>query len=194
MRVGFLVLCCCLMAGTLSAGSIVVAFPAAGDQYLSQTNGSGVIPAGGMAQPQWTAGDSVTSAVFAVPGSYLTGLTENWTYRDYLNGATETWNILVNGVVVGSETLPDCNYCAQDFTLTNTLTFAGIAPVGGGYQISLVLQNTVPDGRGSAAWLDGGTTTLTTDGEASVPEPAGMLPLGLALLAGLPWIRRRFLR
>ncbi len=37
-------------------------------------------------------------------------------------------------------------------TVTGTVNFAGIAPVAGGYQVELVLQNTVPFGGGSVAW------------------------------------------
>ena len=83
----------------------------------------------------------------------------------------------------------DCDYCGTIGTVMGSVSFAGIGPVGGGYQVSLVLQNTVPFGEGSAAFLDGGTTGLdyTT---AAVPEPGTFVLLGSSLL-GFAGIARR---
>lgn len=58
-------------------------------------------------------------------------------------------------------TLPDDSYNGGILTVTGGVTFAGIASVGGGYQVELMLQNTVPYGGGSVAWLDGGVTGLS---------------------------------
>jgi len=181
----------CIASTCVALGDTIIEnFPTAGDAYTSATNGNGTIPSGGLTGFQWTAGDSVTSAIFTdVPSASVIGLTENWTYEDVLgSGNSETWDILVNGVTVGSETLPDCDYCSSDLTLTNTISFGSIAPVAGGYQIELLLTNTIPGGGGSVAWLDGGTTTLDY---SSVPEPSGLAAFGLALVSGLGWLRRR---
>jgi len=185
---GFCIASTCVALGD----TIVENFPTAGDAYTSATNGNGTIPSGGQTAFQWTTGDSVTSAIFTdVPSSSVIGLTENWTYLDVLGGGnSETWDILVNGVTVGSETLPDCGYCNSDLTLTNTISFGSISPVSGGYQIELLLTNTIPSGGGSVAWLDGGTTTLDY-ATSSVPEPSGLAAFGLALVSGLAWLRRR---
>jgi hypothetical protein len=177
----------CLITGVAFAGSVTVPFPAAGDPYTSATNGNGTIPAGGRTGYQWTTGDSVTSPIFSEPLTSVTGLTENWTYNSVLD-VSETWNIYVNSIQVGSEVLNGCGYCGSDITLTNTFSFAGIAPVSGGYQIELILQNTVPQFGGSVAWYDGGTTTLS-DGNAT-PEPGTMALLGIGLI-GAGFIRRR---
>jgi hypothetical protein len=175
---------CVAVAGTLEP------FPTAGNAFTSATNGNGTMPSGGQTSYQWTTGDSVTSSVFSIPTSSVTGLTENWIYNSFLGGGgSETWNIYVNAVLAGSEVLNDCGSCGSYFTLTNPLNFAGIAPAGGGYQIELILQNTVPSGLGSVAWVDGGTTTFLY--ASDVPEPSGLTPLGLALLSGLAWVRRR---
>ncbi|MGD0200540.1 MAG: PEP-CTERM sorting domain-containing protein [Bryobacteraceae bacterium] len=191
-RLIFLASFCIASACVAFAGLIVEPFPTAGDPFTSATNGNGTIPSGGQTNFQWTTGDSVTSSVFIIPGSSVTGLTENWQYQSYLQGGgSEAWNIYVNGVLVGAEVLNDCGSdCGGlDFGLTNTLSFAGIAPAAGGYQIGLILQNTVPSGLGSVAWLDGGTTVLAY--ASGVPEPSGLTALGLALLSGLAWVRRR---
>jgi len=183
----------CIASTCVALGvTIVENFPTAGDAYTSATNGNGTIPSGGQTAYQWTTGDSVTSAIFTdVPSSSVIGLTENRTYQDYLGGGNaETWDILVNGVTVGSETLPDCGYCGSDLTLANTISFGSIAPVAGGYQIELLLTNTVPGGGRPVAWLGGGTTTLDY-ATSSVPEPSGLAAFGLALVSGLAWLRRR---
>ena len=164
-----------------------VAYPTAGDAYCSATNGCGTIPSGGQTALQSTAGDYVLSSIFTDTGlSSATDLSANWSFQDFLGGGnTETWFIYVNGIAVAQAVLPDDNFLGQIGSVAGTVTFANIAPVSGGYQVELILQNTVPSGGGAVAWLDGGTTTLS-----GVPEPATplLLSLGLALI-GL--MRRR---
>jgi PEP-CTERM motif len=165
-----------------------VPFPTAGDAYCSFTNGCGTIPSGGQTASMWTTGDYVISAVFTLPTNDVTDLTANWTFQDFLRGGNnETWYVYVNGVVVAGAIVPDCGYCGLTGTVTGTVTFPGIAPVAGGYQVELVLQNTIPGGGGSAAWLDGGITGLSY----ASPEPGSLLLFGSGIvgLAGL--LRRR---
>ena len=56
---------------------------------------------------------------------------------------------------VATAALPDCSGCGFSGTVTGTEVFAGIAPLNGGYQIKLILQNTVPSGQGYVTWQDG---------------------------------------
>lgn len=180
----------------LVAGAAVVTtnepFPAAGDAYCSATNGCGTIPAAGQTAFMWTAGDYVLSSIFVLPTDSVTGLTANWSYQDYLGaGNTETWFVYVNGFEVASGILPNDNFHGDILNFSGTFGFPGIAPVSGGYQVELILQNTVPLGAGSVAWLDGGTTGLSYD--TGVPEPGSMLLLGSGILfAGL--VRRKVRR
>jgi len=174
---------------SLNSATVTVPFPTAGDAYCSATNGCGNIPSGGGTAFQWTAGDFVTSSIFVIANSLnVTGLSANWSFQDFLGGGnTETWYVYVNSVLVAQAILPDDAYNGDIGTVTGSLTFAGISPVGGGYQVELVLQNTVPFGGGSVSWLDGGTTGLTY---TPVPEPGTMVLLGSGLL-GLAGVARR---
>jgi hypothetical protein len=203
--VAFLAVLCCLVVGMASASNISslskfsispatpatvvnVPFPTAGDAYCSATNGCGTIPAGGQTAFQWTAGDFVISSIFVLPTSSVTDLTANWNFQDFLGGGnTETWFVFVNGVAVAQATLPDDAYNGDILNVSGTVNFAGIAPVAGGYQVELVLQNTVPFGGGSVAWLDGGITGLSY---TSVPEPSSMMLLGSGVI-GLAGLLRR---
>ena len=163
-------------------------FPTAGNAYTSATNGNGTIPVGGQTAFQWTAGDSVTSSIFLLGGPSVVGLTANWTFQDFLGGGgSETWYVLVNGTAVAQATLSDCNYCGTDFAVTGSVSFADILPVAGGYQVQLVLQNTLAGGLGSVAWLDGGTTGL----DNTTPEPASLLLVGSGMLAFAGILRRK---
>ncbi|MGC2112294.1 MAG: PEP-CTERM sorting domain-containing protein [Candidatus Korobacteraceae bacterium] len=178
-RVALVVAVCLSAVSMASAGSSIQPFPAAGDQYCSASNGCGTIPAGGQSDFLWTTGDFVESAVFTIPGSLgVIGISTNFSYQDFLgNGNTETWLIYLNGVQVGSGVLPDDGYNGDIFKLITSNNFSAIAPVAGGYQLELVLQNTVPFGGGSVAWLDGGTAELDF-----IPEPGVLALLGSGLV------------
>jgi hypothetical protein len=167
-----------------------VPFPTAGDAYCSATNGCGTIPVGGGTDFQWTTGDFVISSIFVLPTSSVTDLDANWLVQDFLGGGnTETWAVFVNNIAVATLTLPDDAFNGDILNVTGTVTFAGIAPVSGGYQVSLVLQNTVPNGGGSVSWLDGGLTGLSYN-TSTVPEPGSMVLLGSGVI-GLAGLLRR---
>lgn len=177
-------------APTGSNPNVNVAFPTAGDAYYSATNGGGTIPVGGMTLPQWTAGDYVLSSVFTSTGlTSVTDGTADWSFWDYLGGGNnEMWDVYVNGVAVADLFITDCDYCGTTGIVTGTVNFAGIAPVAGGYQVELVLQNTIPGGGGSVAWLDGGTTGLSG---TATPEPGSMLLMATFLMGLGPIVRKK---
>jgi PEP-CTERM motif len=165
-------------------------FPTAGDAYCSATNGCGTIPVGGQTAFQWTAGDYVISSIFTLPTTSVTDLTANWNFQDFLGGGnTETWYVYLNGTAVAQAILPDDNYNGDILNVSGTVNFADIAPVAGGYQVELVLQNTVPFGGGSVAWLDGGITGLSY---SPVPEPGSMLLFGSGVIGLAGLLRKKF--
>ncbi len=177
------VVLCFLAAGMASAGSYTVPFPSAGDAYFSATSGSGVVGDGNGFQ--WTAGDYVISPIFNLNLTGVVSLTTNFLVQDYLgNGNTETWFLYLNGIKVSSFVLPDDGYNGDILNVNLAASFAKIGPSGGGYQLELVEQNTVPFGGGSVLWLDGGTANL-------VPEPGSLAIVGssLAILGG--FLRRK---
>jgi hypothetical protein len=167
-------------------------FPTAGDAYCSATNGCGNIPAGGQTAYMWTRGDYVVSSLFTNTGiTSATDLTVNFLFQNYMGGGnTETVNYYINGVAVAFFVAPDCNYCGTDYLVSGTVQFADIAPVGGGYTLEMILQNTIPPGGGSIAFLDGGTFTLSG---TSTPEPSSIMLFGSGVL-GLASVLRRKLR
>lgn len=182
--------------GTLASNdpNVNIPFPSADNAYCSATNGCGTIPSGGQTAYQWTAGDYVLSDVFTNTGlTSVTDLIADWTYQDFLSSAaSETWFVYVNGFAIAYVPIAGCGECGNDFTITGGIDFPSIAPVSGGYQVELVLQNTVFNGEGSVAWLDGGTTGLSgTNGQTIVPEPdsVALFGSGLVLLTGL--LRRK---
>jgi len=175
---------------TLGTVNVNEPFPTAGDAYCSATNGCGTIPAGGQTASQWTTGDFVISSIFVLNTTSVTDLTANWNFQDFLgNGNTETWFVMLNGIAVAQVTLPDDSYNGDILTVIGTVNFAGIAPVAGGYTVELILQNTVPYGGGSVAWLDGGLTGLSYT-TSTTPEPGSMMLFGSGVI-GLAGLLRR---
>lgn len=181
-----------LSGATLAfADDVQEPFPTAGDQFCSATNGCGTIPAGGMTFSMWTTGDYVISPVFNTGQPSINGLSYNFGIWDDLGGGNaETVGYFVNGTEIGSIVVPDCNYCQTVMNFSGTFNFSAIAEQNGGYQLEMILQNTIPPGGGSIRFDDGGTATLTNS-SASVPEPSSIALFGSGLLALAGVVRRK---
>lgn len=175
-----------LTAGAAAEASVTVNFPEAGTVYVSATNGSGTIPAGGQSAYMWTTGDHVVDFYAATGLASATSLSATFTIQNYLS-VDQFFDVLVNGVDVGAyDVAPDGGSGAYQ-TLSFSKTFATIA--GPNYGLEYVLDNTIPGGDGSIAFTDGGTVTLS----GTVPEPAAwaLMLVGFgALGAGLRRARR----
>ncbi len=181
---------CCASAVIASASDVTEPFPAAGDDFCSATNGCGTLPAGGMTFYMWTTGDFVKSPVFSTGQGSISSLSYDFMVNDVLGGGNnETVAYFVNGTEIGSITVPDCGFCGQNMEFSGTFSFGSIAAQGGGFQLEMILQNTIPGGGGSIAFDDGGSATLS-GGAGTTPEPGSIVLFGSGLL-GLAGILRR---
>lgn len=179
-------------AGAAYASSVPEPFPTAGDAYCSFTNGCGNIPPGGQTAFMWTTGDYVQSPIFITGQPFVNSLQYNILYDNVIGGGnSETVDILINNIVVGDFVAPDCNYCGQTYTASGVLNFSNIAPVGGGYQLELMLTNTLPPGGGSIAFEDGGMVTLSGGGQGTTPEPGSILLFGSGIVGIAGLLRRK---
>jgi hypothetical protein len=92
-------------------------------------------------------------------------LTLSFTMSDFTNSScsvgTVSFNVLVNGVVVGSYSFPGGAGGGTTRTFTPSFTFAAIAPgAGSTFTIRLEATTTVCSGGGSWNWLPDGTAVL----------------------------------
>ncbi len=187
-----LVFAFCLASVTMaSASDVTEPFPTAGDAFCSATNGCGTLPAGGMTFYMWTAGDYVQSPVFNTGQSSINSLSYNFLVNDVLGGGNnETVGYFVNGTEIGTITVLDCGYCGTNMDFSGTFNFAPISAQGGGFQLEMILQNTIPGGGGSIAFDDGGLATLSGGG-GTTPEPGSIFLFGTGVLGLAGMLRRK---
>ncbi len=166
-----------LSLGVVHATELTYSFPTLGAFYFSATNGSGFATNYGPMPYMWTAGDFVTQNFFNGPAIADSAAFDFWV-KDVLNGDTETWDILINGNVIGGFIVPDVGGVS---TVLHAATVLSFAPIDGEgfYNYTFQLQNTVPGGEGSAAFY-------------ATPEPASLLLLGSGAFGLASVLRRKF--
>jgi hypothetical protein len=74
-------------------------------------------------------------------------------------GIVLSWNVTVNGVVVGTYSWT-AGTGATTHAISATYTYTSIAPSAGGFTIALVATSTICVGGGSWNWVAGGTATI----------------------------------
>lgn len=164
----------CATSESCRAGACV---PPATTVTFPSTTSTTVHPSDGFSAPLGAGG----GRAFSVAGDYvqqafsrtaaITKLTVNFKMADgthsYCGVGTLNWNVYINGTVIGSYswiggTVPysPSPPMGPDQTISKTIAFASIAPVGGTFTIRLQAATTVCAGGGAWNWFPGGTFTL----------------------------------
>ena len=101
-------------------------------------------------------------------GVCATSLDIDITMSDYTDGCycfvgTLNWNVLVNGTIVGTYSIPGGTSCGGGTTFNIKRTYAfpsAITPSAGTFTIRLQATSTVCSGGYSWNWVPGGSATL----------------------------------
>lgn len=146
-------------SGSCIAPSTTVTFPSSTSSTFGTYAGSGTLGTGGGGR-FYVSGDYVQQS-FA-RSAPATKLSVNFRMSDttssYCYVGTLTWNVLVNGVVVGSYSWVGGS--GGDKNVSQTYSFTSIAPSSGQFTLRFQATRTVCSGGGSWNWYSGGTATL----------------------------------
>jgi hypothetical protein len=136
----------------------VVSFPTA-TSTCAGPNAPGALGSGGGGL-RWETGDSVSQSYARATSS--TQLILDFTMSDdtegCADGVTLDWNVELNGTVVGTYSWVAGETTSH--TISETYTYASIAPIAGDFTIEVNATTTVCTGGGSWNWNPGGTATI----------------------------------
>jgi hypothetical protein len=171
------------------ATTVVLPFPGTGTLYTSATDGTGLIPSGGASAIMYTAGDNVGQTFSGTGVTSVDSLKVDFNIDDNLNGASETVDVAINGIFIGSFVVPDNGGSSSVINYAVSVFFPTI--VGNGtYDLTMTLQDTLSAGEGSIDFLDGGAFVLNGGVRVAAPEPMTVLLFGAGFF-GLASLRRR---
>ena len=169
--------------------SVTVPFPQDSSTYFSATNGGGTIGGnGGETEFMWSVGDYVDDSYIDTGFASAGRIYGSFDIFNLMGGAADAMRVgvFVNGVLVGSVSVPECSYCGERQTYSYDFSFGPTA--GDDYVLRYVLGDTRAGGDGSLKFYGGSRTTLDL---GVVPEPAtwAMMIAGFGLVGSA--LRRR---
>ena len=194
VRVVLLLAAVCCVAVGVARADVNETFPSDNSFYCNVNGCDFMGNNNHQTAPFFTAGDFVTEIFFTGQPS-IVGLNYDFFLSDNLGGnagASYRNDIYINGTVVGSFLVPDCNFCGTQMEFSGVLNFAAIQG-DGTYAISIDLAETVPAGDGKEIFVAPGSVTLKDTVTGSTPEPGSFLLMGSGVLALAGWARRRLL-
>jgi len=184
----FLTLSCCALG--VAYADTTVTFPS-DTSYSCNVNGCDFMGnLGHQSEPMFTSGDFVTE-IFFTGQQFVGSLSYDFFLQNNLGGNTGhsyANDVFINGTMVGSFTVPDCNYCGSTQEYKGTFNFAPLEG-DGTYALAVVLGENVPPNDGNEIFKAPGSATL-----GDVPEPGTLLLMSSGALGLGGVLRRRLLR
>jgi len=184
----FLMLSCCALG--VAYADTVVTFPSDTSYSCSAGAGCGFLgDLGHQSEPLYTSGDFVTE-IFFTGQQFIGSLSYDFSLQNNLGGNpghSYENDVFINGTMVGSFVVPDCNFCGNIQEYKGLFNFSPLEG-DGTYALAIVLGETVPGGDGNEIYQSGGSATL-----GDVPEPGTLLLMSSGALGLGGVLKRRLL-
>ena len=186
VQTALLILLLSLVAVGVAYGDTVVTFPS-DNSYSCNVNGCDFMGnLGHQSEQMFTAGDFVTE-IFNTGQQFIASLSYDFFLQNNFGGNTGhsyVNNLEINGNIIGTFSVPDCNYCGTIQEYKGKINFSPLEG-DGTYALAIVLNENVPQNDGNEIFQAPGSATL-----GDVPEPGSLVLLGSGVI-GLAGAARR---
>jgi hypothetical protein len=169
--------------GPAQATPVTLNFPSTQSTYSGFWVGNGTVPSGYKTPSLYVAGDNVSQQFTGVPLYAITSLDYSLDVFDAMMRGDLALNFVINGIVVGTVTVPEDSGSGHRRNYTGNFTFDAVVG-NGAFTIDLVLAQNAPIGS-SIAIYDGGRVVVDglTQAPTPAPEPATLALFGAGLAA-----------